>query len=530
MIRICSLLVISSPFFFFSATIAAKGQQWTQPVSAAGHFRIEATSLYHSHSSRYGQRVENGSIVREIEPLGFDFSSPQIGTNLFPALSTLEDRLSGLTDHKNYKVKLGSSVVNLTRNEVRIPVSVSLGVKDYITLGIHVPITRRTTEVSTSFDGSGANVGISPAITNMDQVSTFLNTLEVAESELSQLALTLCNNDQHSTQCTQANKVLIEGQEFRKNLTTSYMGFGVFPVEGSPTGNDLQLRLNTLSGAHSNFGIASYPANVPLATDPITSAHFKSLLTDPSYDVAVSPLESWSSPWEIGDIELFSNFTLLSSSTEQRNEETATRNEIHYLVGAGGLIRLGTGHTDLVNNLIDVGSGDGQNDFEVRMFANLFQPDLWSAWTEVSYGLQRPTSVTKRIAQPFQVFPPMSSIQIVDWTPGAYSQLRLSPSYQITDALTFIADSRYFNKQPDRYTSLKSDCDPLNCLDAQVLQDETQQTLFEIGGGFMFNSKSLTTTRPLNIRFLYRTTVMGSGGMTAKTSSLEFGIQILQAF
>ena len=55
-------------------------------------------------------------------------------------------------------------------------------------------------------------------------------------------------------------------------------------------------------------------------------------------------------------------------------------------------------------------------------------------------------------------------------------------------------------------------------------------TFFELGGGFMFSSRSPGSTRPLRIRLLYRAPMTGSGGMTARTTSIEFGVQILQGF
>ena len=177
MIRSNLSLAILSLLLLFFRTTAAIGQQWTEPLSASGYLRIEATSISLSSSSRFGQRVENGSLVREIEPLGYDLTSANIGSRLFPTLSSLEDQLGGLTDDKDYAVNLGASVTNLTRHEVKVPINVSIGIQDYMTLGVSIPITRRRTEVSTSFNGVNANVGISPSITNINEVSTFLSSL-----------------------------------------------------------------------------------------------------------------------------------------------------------------------------------------------------------------------------------------------------------------------------------------------------------------------------------------------------------------
>lgn len=525
-----SLAILSLLFPFFTTTPVI-GQQWTEPLSASGHLRIEATSIYLSSYSRFGQRVEDGSLVKEVEPLGYDFTSPNIGSRLFPTLSNLENQLGGLTDDKEYAVNLGASVTNLTRHEVRIPINVSIGIQDYMTLGVSIPITRRRTEVTTSFNSRNANVGISPSITNMHDVDVFLSSLATAEVELSRITQSLCSSATNSAQCIQAHNILEESASFRQILNNSYTSHGVFPLQGSIAGNSLQLQLDALASAQSDLGVIAHPTTVPLANQPMSLSHYESLITDPSYNIAASPLKSWSSPWEIGDIELFSNFKLLSNNQNAKENGTSASNELHYLMGFGGLVRLGTGHLDLVNNMIDIGSGDGQNDFELKIYGNLSQLNLWSVWAEVAYGLQRPTSVAKRIATRYQAFPSLASIQITDWTPGAYTQLRFSPSYQLTNELTLLADSRYFKKQSDRYlTSLEADCHSSTCLNPKPLEDETQMTFFEVGGGVVFSSRSPSSTRPLRIRLLYRAPLTGSGGMTAQTTALEFGIQILQVF
>ncbi|MFL2545017.1 MAG: hypothetical protein ACJ0RV_04125 [Longimicrobiales bacterium] len=531
MIRPGLSLAILSLFLLFFTTTPVIGQQWTEPLSASGHLRIEATSIYLSSYSRFGQRVEDGSLVKEVEPLGYDFTSPNIGSRLFPTLSNLENQLGGLTDDKEYAVNLGASVTNLTRHEVRIPINVSIGIQDYMTLGVSIPITRRRAEVTTSFNSRNANVGISPSITNMTDVDVFLSSLATAETDLARITQSLCSPAANSAQCIQANNILEESARFRQILNNSYTSYGVFPLQGSNAGNSLQLQLDALASAQSNLGVITYPTTVPLANQPMSSSHYESLITDPSYNIAASPLRSWSSPWEIGDIELFSNFKLLANNQNVKENGTSASNELHYLMGFGGLVRLGTGHLDLVDNMIDIGSGDGQNDFELKVYGNLSKLNLWSVWAEVTYGLQRPTSVAKRIATSYQAFPSMTTIQITDWTPGAYTQLRFSPSYQLTNELTFLADSRYFKKQSDRYsTGLEADCHSSTCLNPKPLEDETRMTFFEVGGGFVFSSQSPSSTRPLRIRLLYRAPLTGSGGMTAQTTALEFGIQILQVF
>ncbi len=534
----CTIIKLSTLRFGFFLTVyffvplflqatPARGQTWTNPILASGQFKIEVSSLYLSTTERFGKRLENGSIVEAIEPLGFDFTSGNIGSTAFPILSTLEDQIGDIIGKEDYSVVLGSSTTNLTQDAVRIPVTVSVGFWDNLTLGVTVPITRQRTEVSTFFNPTNSNVGVSPTIDDITQVNSFLENLNSAESELSNIIGDLCSPSGGSSQCLEAYKVLRESQVFREALDQSYTGFGVFPLAGSATGNLLELRLNTLSTAHSYLGVNSFPTTIPLATNLITQEHYQSLITNPSYGVDALSLESQLRPWTFGDIEFFSNFRILSKTHLKSEGETSSSDNINYSVGVGGLVRLGTGQSDLANNLVDVGSGDGQNDLEIKIFANLSDANLWSVWFEASYGLQRPTTVIRRIALPHETFPPSSTTQLVNWTPGNYKQLRFSPRYQLTRELTFLGDTRYFNKESDHYSNDSlSDCNLSVCLDLEPLQHETGQNLLDVGGGFIFSKRFPRNSRPLEFRFLYRKAVWGNGGRTPKTSLVEFGIQL----
>lgn len=511
---------------FLRAT-PASGQDWTNPILASGQFKIETSSIYLYTSERFGKRLESGAIVETVEPLGFDFTSSNIGSGFFPVLSKLENQLGDIIDEKDYSVVLGSTATDITQDAVRIPLTMSVGLLDNLTLGVTVPITRERTEIGTHFNPENSNVGISPTIDNVAGVNSFLDNLNSAESELSNIIGDLCSSGVESAQCIEAYSVLQESQTFRETLTQSYTGFGVFPLTNSAAGNLLKLRLDDLSTAHSNLGVNSFPATMPLATNLISQKHYLSLITDPSYGIDAVSLESQLRPWTLGDIEFFSNFKMLSKNKKDIESEPSSSRNINYLVGVGGLFRLGTGQSDLANNFVDVGNGDGQNDFELKVFVNLSDVELWSVWLEASYGIQRPTTITRRIAPPHVTFPPSSTTQLLNWTPGDYTQVRISPRFRLTRELALLTDTRYFNKKSDKYTMVSMpDCNLSVCLDPKALQHETDQNLLEVGGGFIFSKRFPANSRPLELHLLYRKAVWGKGGNTPKTSLFEFGVRL----
>jgi hypothetical protein len=523
---------LTGHFFFslFYQPAVASSQDWTNPLLAAGQLKIEASSLYLFTSERFGKRLEDNHLIEEVEPLGFDFTSASVGSNLFPILSNLEDQLNRIIDQNDYSVILGSSATNLTRDAVRIPMTISVGISNNMTLGVTVPITRQRTEIGTSFNAANSNVGVNPSIDNTQQVDDFLDDLASVGLELSTLVQGFCNPGTETSRCLEAKNALQNTQIFHEALSQAYVGFGVFPLAGSDAGNLLQLRLDALSDTHSFLGVNSSLTTIPLATNLISQQHYQELITDPSYGVDARALQSWLSPWTLGDIEFFSNFKLLSSENKTSKTDLSSSDNINYLLGVGSLFRLGTGQSDLDNNLVDVGSGDGQNDFEIKLFANLSDADLWSLWLEASFGIQRPTAVTRRIALPHQAFPSSSTTQLVNWTPGSYTQVRFSPRYQLTKELAFSGDTKYFSKKHDQYSKNSgAACNLSACMDPKLLEHETSQSLFDIGGGFIFSDRSPERTRPIEIIFLYRKSVWGSGGRTPKTSHFQLGVKLFSS-
>jgi hypothetical protein len=191
-------------------------------------------------------------------------------------------------------------------------------------------------------------------------------------------------------------------------------------------------------------------------------------------------------------------------------------------IGAGVLIRIGTGRTDSPRNFIDTGSGDGQHDLELSGFGALSVGKHLGILGEFRYGIQQSVNVLRRITAPDRIFAPLDPAeQVVRWTPGDYMQLRVSPRVYLTQEVALAFDLRYFSKKADRYSSVGSAGGP----DVRLLELETEEQSLGIGGGVVFSTVNSGQGRPLEARFLVQQAVSGSGGATPKTWRVEVGLR-----
>lgn len=512
----CSIPLLS---FVVAVSILAPsgvgGQEFSGPLVAAGQLRFEINSLFLFADRRFGQRMEGGSLIEKGEPLGFDFEDAAVGSRLFPTLESLEADLTTATGATVTPLVLGQTQVVLTKDAVWLPIRLDVGIFDWLTVGTTVPFSRRRAEFVTSFQGDGANVGITPGT-----AGDFLGGLSTANGALSAIVTTLCTSNPSSPECSQATSLLAEGEGFHEALSGGYGEHGVFPLFGSDTGTALQTRADALVNAYQAVGVPSFPSVIPLATEVLTEATYLDLVTSSAFGVAGDSLKTWRSPWEMGDVEVHAYARLWE--TGQAIPSDGSEPGVHLKVGAGALFRLGTGRTDSPRNFIDTGSGDGQNDIEVSAFGTLSVGRRLAITGDLRYGIQQSVDVLRRITAPDRVFAPVTVQQVVRWNPGDYIQLRVSPRVYLTEEVALAFDLRFFSKKADRYRSIDAGMGP----DTGLLELETKQRLLGIGGGLVFSTVRSGRGRPLEARFFFQQAVSGSGGATPKTWRVEVGLRL----
>jgi hypothetical protein len=191
--------------------------------------------------------------------------------------------------------------------------------------------------------------------------------------------------------------------------------------------------------------------------------------------------------------------------------------------------------------LLDLGAGDGQTDIEGGVFAHLSWGRL-AASAEGRHGRQLSTTLPRRVAPPDEVLAPLSSRRMVEWSPGDYVQLSLTPRLHLTPELSLTGTYRYTSMSAAEYRDIESV--PTDepgfqgyvgpSWGAEVLASKSEETTHEIGLGMTYSTleawREARAASPVELSFAVRSAVSGSGGLTPKALTLRLGIRLYRRF
>ena len=165
-------------------------------------------------------------------------------------------------------------------------------------------------------------------------------------------------------------------------------------------------------------------------------------------------------------------------------------------------------------------------------------------WADLRYGVQMKGTTERRAFDPDVTFAPAESQVLLDWDPGDYQFLELSPWYEVAATLRLMAGYRYFRKGTDAFairmaapvdttmtaggvaaaTAVASSASPP---DPEVLVPESGASSSRLMLGIVYNRgvtpREGVTGQPMEIRIVYRHVVGGSGGDVPNARSFEAG-------
>ena len=506
----------------------ASGQEGESPLVPGGLLKIEASPLFLSWSSRFGS---GGT-----EPL----AAPLIdatGALLFPGISRLEGTLRDWLGEPELNAVLGGSRALVTASRVRVPLRAEVGLLDRVTIGVMVPLVRNRTEVEFAFraDSATANLGVNPALRSPTEVLAFTNELRARSESAAQRASQLCAEAPASPECAAADGVARDGGHLLTGFLSSYSASPFFPLSTSSAARTLQQRVGSFNQGLASLGLPAL-ARQPLFPDARVDADdLQALLSDPAVGIGTVPLQDQVGVWELGDIEVNAAIGLLAGESR---DSAAPRPRFAYEVGAGVLVRVGTGSEDDPNVFLDLATGDGQTDVEGRAFATL-RSGRFGLWSDLRLGFQRPRTIVRRVGPPDLVLVPAVNSATVEWTPGSYLQLEVSPRYHFTDELAFTGGYRLYSKGEDEFVRVSPAPDPQDTsplpspplyTDVSLLAVGSEETLHEVGGGLLFSTLAAweegRASRPFELRFNVLWAMSGSGRTAADGVRALVGLRL----
>lgn len=502
--------------------------QWLQsgqlqtPLVPGGHLRLGFDPGFTSWDTRFGMRTEDGTVIEEEEPLGLELNDPA-GFSLFPGLATLQSDLGALTDRVNPPVNLGETQGSVTKNITRLDFGAHLGIFDWLTVGATLPWVKTRTALELLFrpDG-GVNLGLNPALSGDPGLESYLATLNDAAAQADARAQDLCGADGSAAGCQAAQDLAQRAMGFADRAQRMYGASPFFLVAGTPMAEALTQATAELADALTAAGLPGLGAPA-FAGEAVDETLYATLAEQPGVG---APLQTTQSLWQAGDLELEATVRLLDG--EVRDSGALSPRFAWTLVG-GALVRLGTGAVDDPGLSLDVGAGDGQMDLEGFGYAGLRVGTHLELRATGRYGVQRSTTLPRRIVPPEAVFPPLSAQRTVVWTPGDYLDLLVSPRWHASETLTLAVDYRRFHKASDTY-ELVGSVDGASEPDVALLALETERTAQEVGFGVRYTTLGLwrrgETGTPVEVGARVVHTFDGFGGQTPKTTRAELSLRL----
>jgi hypothetical protein len=503
-------------------------QEMEDPLSPAGRVRLEIAPLFHSWDRHFSPVGE-----QSLERVFTDAS----GALLFPGIATLQTTLQQWLGDADYRALLGTTNGQVSASQVRVPLRVDVGMLDWLAVGVTVPLVKSRTEIDFHFraDSARANLGVNPAITRELEVVAFTDELRARVQAATSRAAQLCAELLASAECEAANGVVRGGQGLLSNFLASYSASPFFPLASSGAGVLLAERLSGFNQGLTALGVPSVGRPPLFATAPLSASDLELLLSDGAVGINTVPLTDRIGIWELGDVEVHAAVRLLDGAT--RDSATALPS-FTYEVGAGALVRLGTGKPDDPDVFLDLPSGDGQTDIEGRAFTNV-RSGRFGVWGDVRYGVQRPHTLERRVGPPDLLLVPAVNLSTVEWSPGDYLQLEVSPRYHLTGELAFTTGYRLYRKGADTFARVSPEPEASNraplpsppvFTDVSLLARGTEERVHEVGAGLVFSSLEAwevgRARRPFEARFNVRWTVAGSGRDVPKGVRALVGLRL----
>ncbi len=496
------------PLQYVDARVLGRGQLQVGFLPSYGH---------------YDTRFDSSGMM---QPLGFYLSPDSAGSNVLPTISGAEAAVRNLTGDSTYRMNLGKLKLPLDADVRRFPFAFAVGITDWLTLGVRVPLVKTRVQGVLAVDSTGANVGWNQATLAADNAAALAEILEL----LSQLdrAITWLQGQiaqgsygcPSSLQCTNANALLLRAIRLRDNLAilTGQTGAAVAlppvaPLATSAAGLAIRGEIKAVAESLAALGASFVTDTLPLPTSPLDTAGVQAIVTHQEFGYDLRPLATMRRTYTIGDVEAFLRLGLLRG------------NHLRAVLTTG--VRLPSGQRPYPVHVFNLGTGDRQVDVEGGLeFA--WEPGSLGFSGTALYTHQFADQLSMRWAPAERPIAPAAYEYLTDRKLGDVFRAAVYPSLTLSEGFRVYGSVYYFHKAADSY-SLPATVDPLpgTPAAADMARGSGGQSL-SIGGGIAYRAtrpqRDTTGTRtalPVEAGLSYQAAYSGSGGLVPKSTMLN---------
>ena len=453
MLRAAATRICLGATFLFGPAANAGAQTIQDPLIARGSlfFRMDPSAT--TVKGIYGP-VGTGDL-----PLGVSLGLPAIGSTEVPELRPTAERFGALAGMLGTpSIRLGANAARFSADERVLPIQLSYGVLDRLTLGVTVPLIRKRLDTLLRLTPDGADVGQNPLMTASGVVSAFLGdagaTLVTVQTAVDDRCVQLGEQD---TQCISGRALVTDAQSFLSKLDTAYQEEGLFPLEGSRLGDGISNRWMGLVTSFADWGAVG-PQTLPLASDPLDQATFESLVVAPAWPEGGFPLETPPVVMGLGDVELNVALGLLRPDPPAPVGGEDPGLKVH--ATAVGTLRFATGSPDSLRTVSPIDPPRGVSGFLLRAVTDLLLPGRFGRFAILSIvegGWNGTREMTLLAPDPTGVFTPGQTRAEVRWSPGAHIRASITPRFRFGPGLSIGAGWQFLRREPDEFEAVATE-------------------------------------------------------------------------
>lgn len=459
----------------------------------------------------FDQRFRAG----HLEGYAADLSSNALGSDRMPLLVDADVRIGRIIGNTGYRINLGRLSTDAQADVGTGFLGLSLGLTRYLTLFGRMPLVRSRVQSSLQLDATSADAGLNPGEASQ---LPFFGELDGALGTLS-AKLSAGDYDADPSLKALAQTTLADATTLRSDLfavlADPATASPALPTTTSAAGSALDARIvalqSTLAG---NLGVTGFTLTPALPESALTEAELVQILSDPAGPVALR-LDQSTATFR-GDAEVGATLTLID-----RWDMGARRGG--FRTALSGLVRLPTGRREQSNRLLDIGTGEGQTDFQVDWVTDVGGGPIGARLTG-TYVRQLARTISTRVTSPSQPFVGPDRLRFVRQDPGDIIAIGVHPFFRLARTFALRAGLDHWSRGSDSY-SYSSPVDALPGIDANVLAEDSKvnATMLTVGisyanpGGLRRGGSGL----PVDAGWSYERVLRSGGGRVPDTHAVR---------
>lgn len=452
--------------------LLAPSWAWAQlaPVGVpAGAARLELDGAFEIWDHEF--------VDGEQRPVGARFTTSSLGSAFIPSLSTTDVLIRSITGISDYSISLGALTGDVSSDRGTAMFGAAIGLTRWLTVFGRIPYVRSRVQMTLDFDAETGDAGVTPdALQQNGFFQEFDNAINTLGARIAAGVY-----DGNPSQRALADATLASGTALRDNLFLLLADPGAaspfVPVTTSTAGGAITQQVTTLQGTLSgSLGVTGFSATPVLPTIAATSAEVQAYLTSPG-GAGLRIGESLVA--FRGDAEAGVGITLVDG-WDRGTKRGGFRAAVE------GLVRFPTGSPPRANQVLAIGSGDGQTDVELRGTVDVGSGAI-GARLEAGYNRQLGADFVERVASPLEVFAGLDRLANVHRDPGDVATLGIRPFVRLARTFAIIGQLELQSRTLDEVTYV-SEADSIPGVDPGVLAEGSDGKATYAGIGITYSN------------------------------------------